>query len=94
MSDQRLLGRWHSVTGVGEEPVTIEFGGDGSLTYTIHGVSSVQKILLRYTTEEGVIITDQPSEPREERTPYRITPDGRLVMTYGGEQSVFSRPVS
>ncbi len=92
MIDRQLLGRWESVAGVGQEPVTIEFEGDGSLTYTIHGPGSEQKIFLLYTARNGVIITDQPSHPREERTPYRITSDGELVMTYGGEDSVFIRP--
>ncbi|MDP9178987.1 MAG: hypothetical protein M3O61_15015 [Gemmatimonadota bacterium] len=91
MLDKRLLGRWRSVAGVGPELVTIDFEGDGSLTYTIHGPSSDQKMLLRYTVEDGVIITDQPSAPREERTAYRITTDGQLVMLYSGEQSVFIR---
>src|SRR5688500_7776647 len=91
MLDERLLGRWRSIAGAGPEPVTIDFDGHGSLTYTIHGPSGDQKILLRYTVEDGVIITDQPSDPREERTAYRITTDGQLVMLYGDEQSVFIR---
>lgn len=91
MIDERLLGRWESVTGVGQDPVTIEFTVDGSLTYTIHAPGTNQQMFLRYSIEDGVIITDQPSHPREERTAYRITSDGRLVMTNSGEQSVFVR---
>ena len=94
MIEQRLLGRWDSVAGAGQECVTMEFAVDGSLTYTIHSAGSDQKIFLRYDIRDGVIITDQPSHPREERTAYQIASDGRLVMTYGGEESVFIRHVS
>lgn len=91
MFDERLLGRWNSVAGTTEEPATVEFDEHGALTYTIHAPRSDQKILLRYRTEGGVIVSDQPSAPREERTAYRFTPEGRLVMTYEGEESIYER---
>ena len=69
----------------------MEFESDGSLTYTIHTASSDQVIFLRYTIEGDVIVSDQPSAPREERTAYRIMADDRLVMVYDGEESIFTR---
>lgn len=89
MSDKRLLGRWKSTKGAGGDPLTIEFRRDGSMTYTIHGPHSDQKIFLRYTAENGVIVSDQPSEPREEQTAYRFTLGGQLVLIYDAEESTF-----
>ena len=91
MIDKRLLGRWDSIPGTTEEAVTIEFADDGSLTYTIHAAHADQKIFLRCRTEDDVIVSDQPSEPREERTQYRFAQDGRLVMTYEGEETIYRR---
>ena len=89
MRDVRLVGRWRGV--VDEEVVTIEFTRDGALVYTIHSGGKEQKILLRYDTVDGVIVTDQPSDPREERTNYSIAPSGELVLNYGGAVSTFKR---
>jgi hypothetical protein len=94
MIDERLLGKWESVPDAAEEPVTIEFAEDGSLTYTIHTDHTDQIMLLRYRTDRGVIISDQPSQPREEQTRYRFTADERLIMTYEGEESIYSRAKS
>jgi hypothetical protein len=89
MLDERLLGRWKGV--VGEEVVTMEFGRDGGLTCTIHNEGKDQKMLLRYESVDGVIVTDQPSDPREERTRYRFTVSDELLLDYDGEVSTFRR---
>jgi hypothetical protein len=69
----------------------MEFRPDGTLVYAMRERGKVQKIILRFTTRDGVIITDQPSEPREERTQYRITEDDRLVLVYEGETTIYVR---
>lgn len=89
MLDERLVGRWKGV--VSEELVTMEFSRQGTLTYTIHCDGKDQKMLLRYKTVDGMIITDQPSDPRQERTNYRINAAGLLVLQYEGETSIFKR---
>lgn len=91
MRDPQLLGRWKSVPGADQEVVTMEFDKDGSLTYTIHADDRDQKIFLTFETEDGVIMSDQPSAPREERTRYRFTANDELVMTYDGEETTFVR---
>jgi len=69
----------------------LEFGSNGALTYTIHHRQKDEVIFLTYRIEAGMVITDQPTAPRQETTRYEITADGKLVLHYGGEASVFVR---
>jgi hypothetical protein len=71
--------------------VSLEFEPDGSLTYTIHTESTDQKMFLSCQVEGGVIISTQPSAPREERTPYSIDPDGKLTLWFQGKRAVYVR---
>lgn len=96
---KQLVGRW--VTDPEDEvsrrdygEVTLEFGEGGWLTYTIHGEASDQQILLTYTVADGMLITDQPSAPREERTAFRFTPDGKPILAYDGGESRYIRVTS
>lgn len=85
-----MLGRWTNEVGEPGE-VVVEFSSDGKLTYSIRENGRVQKMLLTFTVADGVITTDQPSQPRVEETRYRITEDGRLELDYGGEITIYIR---
>jgi hypothetical protein len=81
----KLLGRWQvdqndraALARYGN--VQLEFRSDGMLIYTIVGAAKDEVALLRFRIEEAVIVTDQPSAPREERTRFRIDADGRLFL--------------
>lgn len=37
-------------------------------------------MLLTYRVEGDVLVTDQPSDPREERTKFKFTASGNLVL--------------
>lgn len=94
--DSRLLGTWRTdpedADGAEEYgDVTMSITEDGFLVYTVHSGSLDQEMLLRYRTEGGLLITDQPSAPKEERTPYEITPDGRLRLLYAGKHTNYVR---
>jgi hypothetical protein len=94
--DPRLVGTWTTApedTGGTREygDVTMTFTEDGFLVYSVHSGSVNQEILLRYQTEGGLLITDQPSAPREERTKYEITQDGRLQLQHGDTHSTYIR---
>ena len=87
-----LLGKWasqHNSTSfcVNGERTTLEFKEDGRLEYTIIGSEKDQKILLIYRVENNILITDQPSQPREERTTIVFTEDGKLILVYGNQKS-------
>jgi hypothetical protein len=71
--------------------VHLAFESDGRLTYTVREGTKKQIINLRYTVEGTTIITDQPSDPRIERTPFSISADGLLTLTFDGVSSRFRR---
>lgn len=89
-NDRSLLGTWSSAPGSSED-TTLEFKEDGRLDYTIHGTEKDQKIFLTYRVENNTLVTDQPSHPREERTPFVFTEDGKLVLIYGDQRSLYIR---
>ena len=89
-NDRSLLGKWLSEPGSGEV-TTLEFNEGSQLDYIIHGAEKDQKIFLTYRVENNTLITDQPSHPREERTPFVLTEDGKLVLVYGDQRSLYIR---
>lgn len=83
--EEALLGTWRtdssdesSLAEYGD--VSMHFEPTGALTYTVHGAISVQILNLTYRVDGTVMITDQPSKPREERTKFAFAPDGRLLF--------------
>lgn len=84
-NNELLLGSWirdpedaESIRKFGN--VKLHFTADGQLIYTILDEHKDQKIFLTYRIENNILITDQPSAPREERTRFRITDDGKLEL--------------
>ena len=71
--------------------VSLEFQSDGSLKYTIHTEETDQIILLSCRAEDGVLISNQASRPRAERTPYSIDSDGKLTVSFGSRRAVYIR---
>jgi hypothetical protein len=69
----------------------MEFLSDGRLFYTIHGDGNAHVMLLTYAVEGENIVTDQPSSPGRETTPYRLMEDGKLVLIFEGYQSFYIR---
>jgi hypothetical protein len=78
-----LLGLWmidpESNPG---EIVTMEFKENGQLIYTLIGEEKDYVSLLTYRIENDILITDQPSAPREAKGKFSITPEGKLVIVY------------
>jgi len=69
----------------------MEFRDDGRLAYVVptpEGGTQIMKLV--YRIEGDTLITDQPSQPREERSTLHI--DGDLLsITFGGELAQFRR---
>jgi len=95
-SPERLLGRWRSAPGdaslpPGARAILLEFHSDGRLDYTLELADRFQVSKLRFRLDADWLITDQPSAPREERTAFFVTSDGRLELTRDGTRAVFVR---
>lgn len=91
-----LVGRWvidpadsHVIEAFGQ--ASLDFREDGSLIYSTLEGGRIQTMFLTYRVAGDELVTDQPSAPREERTQFRITQDGRLVLTFGGVRGTFRR---
>ena len=74
--------------------VVLEFDERGGLIYTVRGDDKDEVIVLRYQVEGSTLITDQPSAPSVERTQFSFTPDGALVLAFGGTLSRFVRTLN
>jgi hypothetical protein len=93
---KRLIGMW----GIDPEDTeavavyghtTLVFQEDGSLIYTILGETSDQVLDLSYLVDGDVIVTNQRSRPREERTQFCFAADGSLLLNYGGKNVRYVR---
>ena len=91
---EKLIGVWatdaadmEAVNEYGQ--TTLEFSRGGQLTYTIHASEKDQKIFCIYKVIDNFLITNQPSNPREEKTRFHFRSDGKLVLDYEGMQSVY-----
>lgn len=60
--------------------VSLSFSEDGKLVYTIHLPGKEQIMNLTYHTDGTSLVTNQLSAPREERTEFFFTSDGRLAV--------------
>src|SRR6267154_6837473 len=85
--EHQLVGKWKSdpddLAAINEYgDVSLNFSPNGALTYTVHTEGKRQIMLLTYRIEGDLLITDQPSDQKEERTRFEIRPDGKLVLLY------------
>lgn len=99
LSPAQLLGRWKTdpedIESIREQGlVSLDFQPNGDLTYTVHGERSDQVMLLTYKLVGDTLVTNQPSAPREERTPIRLTAGGKLIVLNGKREYAYTRPAS
>ena len=73
------------------ERVQIQFDPDGGLTYGALESGKWQVMLMSYRTKGSTLVTDQPTNPREESTPFEVRPDGMLELEFGGSVCNFER---
>jgi hypothetical protein len=83
-----LVGSWRSTESADE----IEFFSNGELQFrTPTGEGTTGIMLLTYRIEDDVVVTDQPSQPAEERT--RFVLDGEILALTApdGTRSTWTR---
>ena len=71
--------------------VEMEFRPTGELVYAIDAGDRWQIMQLTYRLDGAELITDQPSKPREERTPILLEADDTLVLGELGARTWFRR---
>jgi len=92
----RILGRWKAAPSPDSRPnpygqVGLEFRPDGQLLYSARAGGVLQQVLLVFHLEEGFVVTDQPSAPKVVRTRYAFSPEGGLMLAFGGKESWYVR---
>ena len=92
----RLLGSWRldpaepcTVATPGELAMTVTRAGE--LVYSDRARGGLQRIQLTYRVDGADLVTDQPSAPREQRSPLVFGADGRLYSHDLGAPAVFVR---
>lgn len=86
--DHGLIGQWEGLFD--GEKVIMTFTNNGLLDYEIHSQDKIQIIKMTFRTENGLLVTNQPSHPIEEITKYRIH-GSNLELNFNGELSEFRR---
>ena len=93
---RQIIGKWRSDPAGAEAiaeygDVSLDFSRNGALTYTIHTEGKRQIMLLTYRIDGDVLVTDQSSNPKEERTRFRITSEGKLFLEHEHRPSTYVR---
>jgi hypothetical protein len=88
-----LVGCWHLMRAddASAEPAEADFREDGRLYYSVLSGDRWQIMKLRYRVDGGLLVTDQPSHPREERTRFSMDADGSLILEFEGQRSWFKK---
>ena len=73
--------------------VSIEFKSTGELIYIVHLKDKEQKMFMTYEIKGNLLVTDQPSTPNKEETEFRILPDNKLELSFGGIKSIYVKTV-
>ena len=89
----KLVGCWQRVEPqvAHEDAVEIQFSDGGRLRYCVLANDKWQIMKLTYRVDGSMLVTDQPSAPRGERTRFSLDGDDALVLEFGGERSTYRR---
>ncbi len=69
--------------------VKMVFSEKGDLIYDIIEGDKTQRINMTFRTEGDILISDQPSHPKKERTKFEFENKDRLILEFSGEKAVF-----
>jgi hypothetical protein len=88
-----LIGCWQLVqpTEDAGDLAEADFRADGRLFYSVLSGDRWQIMKLGYEVDGCVLVTDQPSSPRKERTRFAFAEGGELILEFGGQRSRFKR---
>ena len=85
---ERLQGRWYGK--LNGDSMALDFASDGQLACVILQGGKRQTIMLTYRVEGDSLVTDQPSQPREETTRLEFVGED-LVLEFQGQKTHLTR---
>ncbi|HEX7756530.1 MAG TPA: hypothetical protein VF421_14365 [Niabella sp.] len=93
--DKALLGLWKgnvtdSASGKAIEPMTLEFGSDGTVTQATGEGSMKTATKMKYRTENGVLYLTEEGAQQEDKAGYTVSGD-QLVLDYAGVKNKFTK---
>ena len=93
VNENFLIGHWIEDVNIQDKDEYAEMiiGEDGTLIYINNLKNEIHKFILTYQIEGDTLITDQPSSPEIVRSKYLITPDHKLIITYGSISTCFRK---
>ncbi len=93
--DKRLEGSWNSdlqdaatIQTIGG--VSMTFTEDGRLYYDIRNDDKLQRIEMIYWNSDGLLFSDQPSNPKVVSTKYEFVSHDKLILEYEGQKTIFN----
>lgn len=92
----KLLGAWvrdpDSIKSRAEESF-LDFHDNNHLVFVCHDIEKGTECIsiLTYIIEDDILIIDQPTHPREERTKFWFTLDNKLMLTLDDELLTYIR---
>jgi hypothetical protein len=95
LADSPLMGCWHltfadPVLGM-NGPLELEFKPSGELIYAVDTGGRWHTLRLTFRIAGNVLVTDRPSDPKEERTAFTLQDLYTLRLDYGAGRAYFSR---
>lgn len=69
--------------------VLIEFKASGDMIYTILLKGTMQKMFMTFHVKDSELITTQGSSSKEEKTEFKILPNGKLELAFDGIKSTY-----
>jgi len=94
--DPALVGIWtsdmnDSVTKNNLGNVTMTFTNEGKLIYDLYEGKKLQRMFMTYHIIGDIIISDQQSNPQEQKTKYKLIDKDQLILEFDGIKTVFKR---
>jgi hypothetical protein len=94
--DIGIVGTWISdlsdlVTKNNIGNVTMTFTNDGRLIYDVQEGKKLQRMYMTYRINGDIIISDQQSNPNEQKTKFKFVGEDQLVLEFDGIKTVFKR---
>jgi hypothetical protein len=87
-----ILGVWYQIQDRDSESlIEIEFREDGKMYYSTLEGDKWQIIVLTYYIDGDSIVSNQPSDPREEQTLFSINKEQVLTLTYDKKSTRYRR---